>query len=92
MTSLLAGGAVFGGAIAAWGQIKTYLLKAYGLFVIRFDVKYDIAHAMRQLLWSEFSCSPLGKKSYVGSNEYVRPIQRNQVVGFEKVPNEPTIW
>jgi hypothetical protein len=44
------------------------------------------------LLQNEFKSSPLGVKNIFGRNEYVRTINRNQMVAYEMVPNEPTIW
>lgn len=86
------GGALIGGIIAAWGQIKIYLLKIYGLFIVRVQIHGQASYAFKQLLWNEFSCSPLGEKVYYGGNEYVRPISRTQLVMFENLPKEPTVW
>lgn len=83
---------MFGGVIALWAQIKVYLLKIYGLFVVRMIIQDQAAYAFKRLLWLEFNCSPLGAKIFYRCNEYVRPVQRNQVVAFEKIPKEPTIW
>ena len=82
-----------GGAIAMlWGNLKLYFSKIVGLLIITVDYDDQLAMAMGTLLNKEFKCSRIGKKKYGGWNEYVRPIERNQLVVYERIPHEPTIW
>ena len=85
--------AIFAVFIAVWNKIKFVFSKITSLIIVRIQVDdWSLTQAISILLNKEFSCSPLGKKSYTGQNEYVRPEKRNILVGFELIPNEPTIW
>ena len=88
----IGGVAIFGVIAGFWNKIRLYISKVTSLFIIRIDVKGQLATAVEMLLVKEFKCSPLGKKIYRGDNEYVRPLCRNQLVAFEKIPTESTIW
>jgi len=82
-----------GGAVAMlWGNLKLYFSKIVSLFLITVTYDDQLGMAMGTLLNKEFKCSRLGKKNYGGWNEYVRPIERNQLVVYERIPQEPTIW
>jgi len=94
----LSGGNVFGGAaivgvvVGFWSYIKLYASKIFSLFVVRIEFNRQTGVAFAILLNKKFKCSPLGKKLYTGYHEYVRPNKRNQIVAFEEIPKEATIW
>jgi len=91
-TKMVGGAAIIGVVAGFWNYIKVYLSKIYSLFVVRVSVSGSASTAIAMLLSKQFKCSPLGSKNYYGESEYVRPIKKNQLVGFENIPDEPTIW
>ena len=101
MHELLGGGAgtLFGGAaimgilVGFWKYIKVYLSKIYSIFIVRVQVRPGQSRkAVAMYLSKFFKCSPFGSKIYSGNNKYVRPVKQNQLVVFEWIPVEPTIW
>lgn len=90
--TMFGGAAVVGILAAGWDKLKLYLSKLYSLIFVCIQTEGSLSLALTELLMKEFKCSPVGKKKYSGINEYVRPIERAQLVGFEQIPEEPTIW
>jgi hypothetical protein len=88
----IGGAAILGLVGTSWGHIKTFFSKCYSLIFVQIAIKGQTKRAMQMLLQNEFKSSPLGIKNFYGRNEYVRTINRNQMVAYEMVPNEPTIW
>jgi hypothetical protein len=87
------GGAAIGAAAGFLSQIRMILGKIAGLFIVRVEIQsYQLNESFKRMLVSEFKCSPLGKKKYVGGTEYVRPEQRNMLIALEEIPEEPTVW
>jgi len=86
------GAAIIGILTTSWSYVKTFFSKIYSLIFIRVIIRGQAKRAVQMLLQSEFKCSTIGVKEITGKNEYVRPKQRNQMVGFEKIPREATIW
>ena len=89
---MFGGAAVIGLLVGLWGYIKIYLFKIYSILIVRITLRGQVATAINMYLNNEFKCSPIGGKEYLAHNEYIRPIKRNQLVAFEKIPSEPTIW
>lgn len=93
LPTILGGGAALGVVVGFWGQIKNYALKIYGLFVVRAKVQgHQATAALSSLLRDEFKASKITKKLYRGSTEYVRPHKRNELVAYEMLPSEPTVF
>jgi len=94
--------AIFGGMtagavlLAMWDKVRMYLSKIWSLLFISATLgKSDghaLAQAFRRLLIREFKCSGIGSKNFVAMTEFVRPLKKGQLVAFETVPNQPTIW
>ncbi len=91
-SNIFGGAAIFGVIIGFWSYVKMYLFKFYSLFVIKIILTDQVSIAMTTYLQAEFKCSPIGGKNYTGYNDYIRPLNRNQLVAFENIPSEPTIW
>jgi len=93
---------IFGGmtigaiVLGAWERVKLYFSKAWSLLFIsaRFGQNDGsaLATAFHQLLMAEFKCSRIGIKNFIAVNEYVRPLKKGQLVAFETIPNQPTVW
>ena len=91
--TIVTGAAGIGIVAALWNRIKIYGSKLYSLCFIKTEIKdFQIACAVRMLLTHEFKCSTIGTKQYNSNSEFVRPLKRNQLVGYEMIPSEPTIW
>lgn len=90
--NIFGGAAIIGLVTGFWEYIKLYATKILSLFVVRILLDRKTTNAMSMLLNKHFTCSHIGKKNYRSKQEYVRPIKRNQVVSYEVVPQEATIW
>jgi hypothetical protein len=85
--------ALFAVVVALWKNLKIFFGKITSLLIIRVAIKdYTMCEAVKILINNEFRCSPLGTKTYNGSNEYVRPEKRNLLVAMEPIPTEATVW
>jgi SpoVK/Ycf46/Vps4 family AAA+-type ATPase len=93
MTTLLAGTGIAGIFVACWDKIKLYASKIASIFFVKVEIYgYNSVFAMKVLINEEFNISPLRKLTFRGVNEYVRPAKRNQLVCFERLPSEPTVF
>jgi len=92
LTGVLGGTAIFGVITACWGNIKLYASKFYSLFVVRATFEYELATAIKVVLWRKFKFSRLGLKNFHAHSIYVRPARRTLLVGFEKLPEERTLF
>lgn len=91
-SNMLVGGALISVVVGLWGRIKVWAAKIMSLFVVKIECEGHAGRAMAILINKEFKSSPLGEKKYSGHQEYVRPERRSQIVAFESIPTEPTIW
>ena len=89
---ILGSAAIIGILVGFWQYIKIYLFKIFNIFIVNVELKDTAAKAMAIHLTNHFKCSFMGSKTYVGSSEFIRPVKRNQVVAYESIPTEPTIW
>jgi hypothetical protein len=93
ISTLLAGTGIAGIAIAFWDQVKLYGSKIVSIFIIRSEIfGHNTIFAMKVLINEEFKVSKLRKRTYRGTNEYIRSIKRNQLVCFERIPSEQTVF
>ena len=76
-----------------WGNIRGFLQKIYNIFVIELEVEdAELTEAVGFLITSEFKNSSVGRRLYTGEVEYVRPRRRSEVVGYEMLPPDYTIF
>lgn len=81
----------FGGAAAiaviasVWSYLKEWAWKFMSLFVLRAKLEGTAATAVGYLCWSSFRRVPLGERRYSANNEFVRPSDRYEDVGFETI-------
>ncbi len=88
-----AGIGLIGIVIGLWNNIKVWISKITSLVLVRIEVKgYAPTIAISKYLIEHYKYSPLGKKEFFGRTEYVRPNNRNQLVMFEEIPSENTLW
>jgi hypothetical protein len=77
---------------AGWGMVKTVLSKVVSLAVVRVKVHYPVSRKIATYLYRHFRRSPWGLLTYDGATEFVRPVRRYQMVGFERAGREPMIF
>jgi hypothetical protein len=89
----MTGMAGFGLIIGLWNNIKLWFSKIISLFIVTFEIDgYSLDKGMSMYLIENFKPSPLGKRNFIGLTEFVQPLKRNQIVVFEKIPYEKTLW
>jgi hypothetical protein len=93
LTTLVGGGAVAGIIIAAWDYVKVYLNKIYSLAFITLDLEEERFEKVG-VVWINSKCknSRLSVKSYTVLNSFVKPVEKNQVVAFERPSKVPTLY
>lgn len=92
-TTLLGGGAALAGIYAAWGYIKVYLSKIYSLFFVRISLTdQDLQNAI--IVWAMLQTKPskFTIRHFIGSIDFIKPKQKNQVIAYEILSPEPTIY
>jgi len=92
-TTLFGGAAVIGLLAGVWDYIKLYFSKIMSLVIVVYESEnQELNTALSIYFHKHFKCSSFGIKLYSAKHEYIRPKQRNQIVAYEKLPEEPTIW
>lgn len=92
-TTLIGGGAAIGLVTAFWSQVKMQLSRMVGLFFVKTMLSgYTLKDATLIYLVKNYKCVKLQEKSFWGTTEYVRPNQRNELVGMEAPPSGPNYW
>jgi len=93
MVNPLMGMAGIGLIVGLWNNIKLWASKVISLFIITVDIDdYNLSRSLAIHIVENYKCSLLGKKRYRSMTEYVKPIKRTQMVSFEMIPHEKTLW
>lgn len=91
--SWVGGAAILGAVAMGWQKLKAAFSSIYGLVVVKVELQREgLVDAMTQLIFEEFRCSALGKRTYRGDVEYVRSQAKNELIAFELLPREPTVF
>src|SRR6185369_8957851 len=92
LTTLVGGGAVVGILIAAWDYVKVYLSKIYSLFFVRITLNDHSRKAL--LIWLTYNCkrARLTNRAFGAFTNFVKPINKNQMILYEDISTEPTIY
>jgi len=90
-TTIFGSAGLFALITALWDQIKLYWSKIWGLAFVKMYLPGN-AEVIQRLLVNEFKKSPFDEKWFFVRSEYVRPRQKNELVGFESPSKLPTIW
>ena len=97
LTTTILGGTALGGlTLALISNVKFYITKTYRLLFCNIQIQcYDsdpIYHAIVSKLLSDYTSSKIGRKFYEGTVDFIRPEQKSMLIGYEKIPEEPTIF
>lgn len=92
-STLLGGGAIAATLYACWDYVKLYLSKIYSLFFVRLYLDSDDLHKAI-IIWAinNTKCSRLTIRNFFGITDFVKPINKNQHIVYESLPNESTIF
>jgi len=92
-TTLIGGGAAIGLLTAFWSQVRAQLNKLVGLLFVRTVLTgHTLKDAALIYMIKNYKCVKLQEKVFWGTTEYVRPNQRNELVGVEAPPAGPNYW
>lgn len=90
---LLAGGMLLGLVAAFWSRIKTLGMLAMSRLVVRADLEDQIGTAMLAHCWTKLRRSRYGgARRYGAIDQFVRSLDRHQIVAFEDLGREPLIF
>lgn len=78
--------------IAAWNNIKLYLSKMYALVVVKVSVNPTLEHIMAWYFATHFKRSKFSTLKYFSTNIYVRPLKKNQSVGYRNLPDDASFY
>lgn len=81
--TLLGGSAAIGVIVAFWSRIKSFFQYVINLFIVTIHTDPNLHDALCSYCWQRFKFLPMGIKHYSGTTKYVKPVSRNQLVGFE---------
>lgn len=88
----LGGAALVGMLAALWGKIKLLSWRLINLLVVRARLEGDVGTAVAYYCWITLRRSPFGEKRFNSTNEFVQPMDRYQVVGYEQVSYDPAVF
>ena len=92
---LLAGG--IAGAVGLiggfWGSIRGFFsrLSTYVIFSTRIQGG-EMCQAVGAYCFNKLKKSPIGQRTYGGYEEFVRPVGRNQVIGYELIGKQYIVF
>lgn len=89
-TILLAGG--LGAVAGLWGQIKGFFSQLTTYFIAQNKIDADMAPIVMSKMIKEFKVTKYKVRNFDGFREFVRPIDKNQTVGFEKFGGDTVIF
>lgn len=83
-----------GGAIGAfWGQIRGFIDRCCSYLICQFTVEdYCVAKAMSGYFFENLKRSPIGPRSYASIQAFVRPVNRAERVGTEKIGKQTVLF
>ncbi len=85
-------GAAIGLVAAFWSKLKSLAWRVVALFVVRFVLENDAGVAVAEYLWRHGKRSRYGERAYDSAGLFVQPVDRQLVVGFEKIGNDPAVF
>ena len=85
-------GAVIAVVATAWRQFVSFFKWVFGLVICCAVVKNDAADAVASYTFDKGVRSPFGVKLFGGSKAYVNTSRRVEVVGFESISSDPTLF
>lgn len=89
----LLGGAFAVGLLAAcWSRIKFFSHRLLSLLIVHVRVEEDAGNAVRFWCWTNLARTPFGDRRYCAFTDYVRPVKRYQVIGYETVGTDPIVF
>ena len=95
LTTLLGGGAAITAIIGCWNYIKSYFHKIYAFFFISIEGVTSPGMDFIKALdcWVRLKCTPtrFGEKSFIAMNNYVKPLEKNQLIAYEILPPHASI-
>ena len=83
--TILGGLGVGGLLVAFWGQIRSFLVRLMSRVVVNVEVESYLEQAISTYCFQKLKRSPFGIRTYSGTKAFVRPDNRLQVIGFEKI-------
>lgn len=86
------GAALLGVLAASWTRIKLLSWRIFNLLIARARLDGYAEHALCYYLWTEAKRTPFGEKRISGVSEFVQPLDRYQMIGFEKIGRDPQIF
>lgn len=92
MAGVMGGGMALGVIAACWGHIKGFIDRAMGLMIIRVEVESWARTAVSMMCWREFKSSKGAFRKFHGEIINVKPLARQQVVGFEGFPAKAVLF
>lgn len=84
--------AVLGLLAATWSRVKAIAWRMASLVVVRFTVEGQAGLAVRKWLWKYGMRSRYGDRDYFGGPLFVRPAERQLIVGFEDIGRTSTVF
>jgi hypothetical protein len=85
-------GAAIGLLAAFWSKLKALAWRFASFFVVSFTVEDVTAIAVAEYLWRHGKRSRYGQKAYGGYSMFVKPVDREQLVGWERIGSDPAVF
>lgn len=92
MSELWMGGALLGLLAACWGRIKDLAWRFVGLLIIRTKLEGDASVAILYHCWTKMKRSRTGDRRFGSIQEFVRPVKRHLVVGYEDIGVQSVVF
>lgn len=89
----IAGLGAIGAAVAAsWGYIRMVLAWIADIFICRAAVSEEAGEALVGYCWHRGRRSPFGQRVFGGTNSWVQPVNRRQLVAYENIGSDPVLY
>ena len=85
-------GAAIGLVAAFWTRLKTLAWRLASFVVVRFTVEEQAGAAVAEYLWRHGRRSRFGERAYGGSGLFVKPEDKQLLVAWEKIGQDPAVF
>lgn len=92
LLSLAGLGALAATIAACWSHIRTGLSWITDIFICRAAVSEEAGEAVVGYCWHRGRRSPFGQRVFGGTNSWVQPVTRRQLVAYENIGSDPVLY
>jgi hypothetical protein len=92
MNTLFTSATLLAVAAALWGKVRMVLSRLWSIFFVTVKLQGALSGGVRSYCWNHYYRSPFGHRMYCTYMTWVRPVRRQQYIGYETFGTDPIIF